>query len=171
MTNDFATLNRSKVPGAFGKASQQDVWIWNQQRGCRIKALSTKQPWVHAILCEGKDTENRSWQCSHRGWIALHASAKPLHGHTFPGRLKTPDFDTLDYSAICGIARLVNIVTKSRFKWFTQPSRGYINYGWVLADIARNTIPPNDGMFKMDSRAVIRCRRNGSTSLPRHTKL
>jgi hypothetical protein len=110
--------------------------------------LSIKQPWVHAILREGKDTENRTWQCSHRGWIALHASAKPLHGPTFPGRLKTPAFDTLDYSAICGVARLIKIVTKSHSKWFTRPTRGSINYGWVLADIKRLKKPvPCKGML------------------------
>jgi hypothetical protein len=27
------------------------------------------------------------------------------------------------------------MVIKSRSKWFNQPSRGYTNYGWVLADI------------------------------------
>jgi hypothetical protein len=27
-----------------------------------MKAMSIKQPWVHAILHEGKDIENRSWQ-------------------------------------------------------------------------------------------------------------
>ena len=42
-----------------------------------MKALSIKQPWVHAILREGKDIENRSWQRSFRGWLALHASAQP----------------------------------------------------------------------------------------------
>ena len=29
-----------------------------------MKALSVKQPWVYAILREGKDIENRSWQRS-----------------------------------------------------------------------------------------------------------
>jgi hypothetical protein len=27
-----------------------------------MKALTIKQPWLHAILREGKDIENRSWQ-------------------------------------------------------------------------------------------------------------
>jgi hypothetical protein len=100
-----------------------------------LKALSIKQPWVHAILREGKDIENRSWQRDFRGWIALHASGKPQKGDAFPSGIKCPDLDTLDYSAICGIARVVDIVTKSRSKWFNQPPHGYINYGWVLADI------------------------------------
>jgi activating signal cointegrator 1 len=100
-----------------------------------MKAMSIQQPWVHAILREGKDIENRSWQRDFRDWIALHASGKPQIGSEFPRGIKYPDLDTLDYSAICGVARVVDIVTKSRSKWFNQPSPGYINYGWVLADI------------------------------------
>jgi hypothetical protein len=102
-----------------------------------LKAISIKQPWVHAILREGKFIENRTWQTKHRGWIALHASANPQYGDIYPRSMKTPDFDALDYSAICGVARIVSIVTKSRSKWFNQPSRGYVNYGWVLADAKR----------------------------------
>jgi hypothetical protein len=100
-----------------------------------MKAISIKQPWVHAILREGKNIENRTWQRSFRGWVAIHASATPRQGAWFPRGSTVPDLKTLDYSAICGVARVVDIVTKSRSKWFTQPSRGYVNYGWVLADI------------------------------------
>jgi hypothetical protein len=83
-----------------------------------MKAMSINQPWVHAILHEGKDIENRSWQRSFRGWLAIHASAKPLLGNRFPrGGSPVPDLKTLDYSAICGVARVVDIVTKSRSKW------------------------------------------------------
>jgi hypothetical protein len=42
---------------------------------------------------------------------------------------------TLDYSAICGVARVVDIVTKSRSRWYYRPDDGSINYGWVLDDI------------------------------------
>ena len=97
-----------------------------------MKALSIKQPWVHAILHEGKDIENRSWKSNYRGWIALHASAKPL---TSPvEEFRCPDLKSLDYSAICGVARLIDITTNSRSKWFYRPDDGSINYGWVFAD-------------------------------------
>ena len=49
-----------------------------------MKALSIKQPWVHAILYEGKDIENRSWQRSYRGWIALHVSGQLARHAAFP---------------------------------------------------------------------------------------
>jgi hypothetical protein len=102
-----------------------------------MKALTIKQPWVHAILCEGKDVENRSWQCKHRGWIAIHASQLPVAGARLPRGHKTPDPKTLNHSAICGVARLIKIVTKSRSKWFYRPDDGSTNYGWVLADVKR----------------------------------
>jgi hypothetical protein len=100
-----------------------------------MKALTIKQPWIHAILREGKDIENRSWRRNFRGWVALHASARPQHNAQFPSSRRIPDLNTLDYSAICGVARLVDIVTKSRSKWFWRPDDGSVNYGWVLGDV------------------------------------
>ena len=102
-----------------------------------MKALSIKQPWVWAILNAGKDVENRTWTTKHRGWIALHASAKPMPAtdDDFPGRIRCPDLKSLDYSAICGVARVVDITPKSRSKWFWRPDDGTINYGWVLDDV------------------------------------
>jgi hypothetical protein len=99
-----------------------------------MKALSIKQPWVYAILQEDKDIENRSWQSSFRGWLAVHASAQPDRYGRFPRGHRLPDLDRLDYSAICGVARVVDIVTVSRSKWFYRPRDGSTNFGWVLAD-------------------------------------
>jgi len=100
-----------------------------------MKAITIKQPWVHAILHEGKDIENRSWQRSFRDWIAIHASAKPVRDVDFPRGHRVPELSTLDYSAICGVARVTDIVTKSRSKWFWRPDDGSINFGWVLTDV------------------------------------
>jgi hypothetical protein len=52
----------------------------------------------------------------------------------FPGRIPCPDLKTLDYSAICGVARVVDITPKSRSKWFDGPGDKKPNYAWVLAD-------------------------------------
>ncbi|HEY0982806.1 hypothetical protein [Schlesneria sp.] len=97
--------------------------------------MTIKQPWVHAILHEGKDVENRSWKRDFRGWIAIHAGGTPNRDAGFPRGHRIPDLDTLDYSAICGVARIVNIVTKTRSKWFWRPDDGTINYGWVFGDV------------------------------------
>jgi len=40
----------------------------------------------------------------------------PAAAAWFPRGSTVPDLDTLDYSAICGVARVVGIVTKSRSK-------------------------------------------------------
>ena len=108
-----------------------------------MQALTIKQPWVHAILHEGKDIENRSWQSSFRGWVAIHASAQPMRDAWFPRGHRVPDLDTLDCSAICGVVRIVNVVTKSRSKWFYRPDDDSINYGWVLGDfkVLKTPIP------------------------------
>jgi len=102
-----------------------------------MKALTIKQPWVHSILHEGKDIENRSWQRHFRGWIALHASAQPSREAVFPRGHRFPDLNELDYSAVCGVARVADIVTKSRSKWFWRPADGSINYGWVLTGVRK----------------------------------
>lgn len=115
-----------------------------------MKAISIKQPWVYAVLREGKDIENRSRRRHFRGWIAVHASATPRHGARLPRGSKTPDLKTLDFGAICGVARVVDIVTLSRSKWFNQPSRGYVNYGWVLADVKRLRTPDDDRLYFTD---------------------
>ena len=100
-----------------------------------MKALSILQPWVYAILYEGKEIENRSWKTDFRGWVAIHASAQAMRDGGFPRGHHIPNLDSLDYSAICGVARVQDIVTKSRSKWFDRPDDDTINYGWVLADI------------------------------------
>jgi hypothetical protein len=100
-----------------------------------MKALSIKQPWVYAILHEGKDIENRSWRRDFRGWIAIHASGVPRRDAVFPRGHRLPEKEEAHCSAICGVARLVDIVTTSRSKWFQQPGRGEVNYGWVFEDV------------------------------------
>ena len=46
-----------------------------------------------------------------------------------------PDLKTLDYSVLCGVARVVNIVSKSSSKWIWRPDDGSPNYGWVFTDV------------------------------------
>lgn len=40
-----------------------------------MKALSVRQPWAWAITHGHKSIENRAWNTSHRGLLAIHASA------------------------------------------------------------------------------------------------
>jgi hypothetical protein len=100
-----------------------------------MKALSIRQPWVHAILHQGKDVENRVWTCKFRGWLAIHASKKPERKALFPSGVRIPPLGELDYSAICGMARVVDMISESRSMWFWRPDAGIINFGWVLDDV------------------------------------
>jgi hypothetical protein len=98
-----------------------------------MKSLTIKQPWGHAIFQEGKDIENRSWQRSFRSWLALHAAQQPNRYAEFPGRLKVPDLPPPS----AAVARVADIVTRSRWKWFDRLDEDEINYGWVLADVTQ----------------------------------
>ena len=74
------------------------------------------------------------------GWLFTpQPSAQRNAG--FPRGIRVPDLATLDYSAICGVARVVDIVTKSRSKWFWRPDDGSTNYGWVLSDVTALKTP------------------------------
>lgn len=39
------------------------------------RALTVRQPWAYSIASGLKDIENRTWQTSHRGWLAIHAAS------------------------------------------------------------------------------------------------
>jgi hypothetical protein len=106
-------------------------------QGIKLKALTIKQPWVHAILHEGKDVENRSWRRSFRGWLAIHAAATPNRHAVFPRGVRMPDLAELDYSAIVAIARIADIRDSARSRWFDQPAPREINYGWMLKDVRK----------------------------------
>lgn len=46
-----------------------------------IEAISLMEPWASRILYEGKDTENRSWNGEHLGWVVICASKRPESGY------------------------------------------------------------------------------------------
>lgn len=39
-----------------------------------VKILTVRQPWAWAIICAGKDIENRSRRTNYRGPLAIHVS-------------------------------------------------------------------------------------------------
>lgn len=98
-----------------------------------MKALSIKQPWLWAILEQGKRIENREWRPP--TWIigqriALHASkgldregaaaCAHIAGVDLPGVADVPR------GAIVATAVITGCVTESQDKWF------FGTYGWVL---------------------------------------
>ncbi|MEM9317645.1 MAG: hypothetical protein AAGA70_01405 [Pseudomonadota bacterium] len=93
-------------------------------------ALSVRQPWAWAILCAGKDIENRSLGSIRAGGmvpgrIALHAAADMTRDeyHWALWRMgqdgiTVPSADTLVRRAIIGSVEVVEIVTHSSSRWF-----------------------------------------------------
>lgn len=104
-----------------------------------IRALSITQPWAECILSQGKNVENRTWNTHQRGFVAIHASSS-FKTERFDQCEK--DFkvninpDEVDYGAIVGFAKLVDVVTEDDLtpeteKWFEG------DYGFVFEDVIR----------------------------------
>lgn len=102
-----------------------------------MKALTIRQPWASLILCGGKDIENRDWQTSYRGIVAVHSSAKMsrvdmedacdvMQG--FVPRFSRTRFqqDQFPTGAILGTVEIVDCVSNSDSPWF------FGKYGFVL---------------------------------------
>ena len=93
-----------------------------------MRAISIQQPWAWAIVYAGKDVENRTWNSHYRGSLAIHAPAKSQRDHWWPRGVQRPDEDDLHLSAIIGTVDLIDVVERSRSKWFGGP------FGLVLAN-------------------------------------
>lgn len=99
------------------------------ERGAR--ALAIQQPWAWAIVNGFKDIENRSrsqeslFRNRVGGVILVHAS-KTLSRVEYERRyddmrrlgVSPPEFEDLELGGIVGTARLADVVTKSRSRWF-----------------------------------------------------
>ncbi len=101
-----------------------------------MKALTIRQPFAWAILLAGKNIENRSRTTHYRGPLVIHAGAA-MHSHPLPRRLPLPVPHEFTMSALLGIVDLVEVVERSRSRWFLGP------YGWVLDNprVFANPIP------------------------------
>jgi hypothetical protein len=91
-----------------------------------MKAITIKQPWAWAIIFGGKDVENRSWCTRYRGPLAIHAGAAYRTDVSLPRGVHAPERAELRFSAILGVVELVDVVQKSRSRWFQG------KYGFVL---------------------------------------
>ena len=95
-----------------------------------MRALSIRQPWAWAILHAGKDVENRSWQTSYRGLLAVHVGKAVereavdylrAYGHPVPDRLVT--------GALVGVVRVTGYASVTE-SWWGVPGQ----YQWQLTD-------------------------------------
>jgi hypothetical protein len=89
----------------------------------KIKALSIQQPWAWAIFKAGNPVENRDWNTSVRGLIAIHAGKKyDQDGHEWIERefgIKIPP--NLPRGGIVGTVDFVKIVQHHPSRWFFGP--------------------------------------------------
>ena len=95
-----------------------------------MKALSIQQPWAWAILCAGKDIENRTWKVSYRGPILVHTGKNyDAEGHYYiEDELHISVPDILPLGGIVGQVDIIDCVKQSVSRWFMGP------VGFVLAN-------------------------------------
>ena len=95
-----------------------------------MKAISLKPPWPYVIFYCGKDIENRSWYCDHRGPLLIHASKTwDRKGYDFlVSRMDVyvPSERHHDFGQIVGMVEMVDCVDQSDSRWF------FGDWGWVL---------------------------------------
>ena len=91
-----------------------------------MKAITIQQPWAWAIMSGGKDIENRVWSTSYRGPLLIHAGVAYRSDAVMPRGVQAPDKQDLTFGAILGVVDLVDVVEKSRSRWFEG------DYGSVL---------------------------------------
>lgn len=90
--------------------------------------ISIQQPWAWAILCAGKDIENRTWPTKVRGRVLVHAG-KRLDQSGVEClwdcyHLNVPSH--LPLGGIVGSVEIVDCVASSASEWF------FGKYGFVL---------------------------------------
>jgi hypothetical protein len=107
-----------------------------------MKALTVRQPWAWAIVHAGKDIENRSWRTHYRGPLLIHAAVSPHALWDMPRGVRKPEERDIHYGAIIGLVELVDVVERSRSKWFIGP------VGWVVANPRplRQPVPCKGGL-------------------------
>jgi hypothetical protein len=93
----------------------------------KLRALSIRQPWAHAILHLGKDVENRPMLTKYRGRILIQASLTTTASERAAARKLLLDSDGLARGAIVGDVEIVDCVRNSKSKWAI---RG--NWHWIL---------------------------------------
>lgn len=104
---------------------------------CPTPALTVRQPYAGLIISGVKDVENRSWQVSYRGRLAVHAG---MQRDTFSadtgitctmrvrGQEQALALDEV-HGALLGWVTLADIVTGHPSPWAIQNI-----YHWVLTD-------------------------------------
>ncbi|ADD45881.1 hypothetical protein [Stackebrandtia nassauensis] len=108
-----------------------------------LRAITVRQPWAELITYARKTVENRSWTCTWRGLLAIHAGKTPEADAAEICRyfgLRKPS--ALTYGAIIAVARLVDVHDNCSgdCSYWAEPEA---QFHWVLADTVDLRQPMN----------------------------
>ncbi|MGA1281160.1 MAG: ASCH domain-containing protein [Candidatus Nanopelagicaceae bacterium] len=103
----------------------------------KYTAISVRQPWAWLITQGFKNIENRTWVCSIRGDVALHASSTNTKKEYAAAAqliadrsltIELPSIEDLQVGGFVAIVSITDCSTASDSPWFTGP------YGWTLSN-------------------------------------
>jgi ASCH domain len=132
MTDARTAETRTPTDAETGAEPPDDEgWVdsgsWALVQGAPA-ALSVRQPWAWALVNGHKDIENRTWQTTQRGFIAIHAGRRPdPAGFRFceASGLQVPE--DLAFGAVVGAVELLDVVERHRSPWASPQG-----YNWVI---------------------------------------
>jgi len=125
-----------------------------------MKALSVRQPWAQLLIIGAKRLETRSWQTSHRGLLAIHASqqidetakiitsAQPFRKYLEPQGFDR--WDKLPRGAVIGFCHLLDCINcdhpSARTLWHTPDEQAFGDFragrwAWLMASEPNQTPP------------------------------
>jgi hypothetical protein len=114
-----------------------------------LKAISIRQPWAWAIVTGEKDVENRSshFPQRYRGPVLIHASkgSDPDDWEWMRRKYRITAPDDLPRGGFVGIAEIVDVVTRSRSRWFNG------EIGLVLANARELPFKPWKGQVGLQA--------------------
>lgn len=145
--------------------SEQESWMngW-------MKCLTICQPWAHLIIHgvgpgselfgtehQFKSVENRTWQCLHRGPLAIHAGKSRDWMDPFPLKLYDVDVNQLVFGGVIGAAEM--IVCETCVRIGSNPWADKWGYGFVLRAPRAMSEPlmvaGKQGLFELESSRIV----------------
>lgn len=145
-TETWGAAERGRLQGRACETFPAHIPGHGQMDCIKLPTLSVRQPWAWLLSRGWKDIENRTFRCSNRGPMLIHASlggsdaqkvdtwlqaakvrdaCRKANPEIYE-RLRLPMVEEMEHGGIVGIVRVHGCVTEWRGPWFFGP------FGWTV---------------------------------------
>jgi hypothetical protein len=112
-----------------------------------VKALTVRQPWAFALVTGRKPIENRTWDTTHRGQLAIHAAGtmtipewqRAVYGPHWVGEPPAGEEETLHLGSVLGVVELEGTHHADECE---QLGAGQMCSPWAMPDVFHWVIRP-----------------------------